>query len=193
MKTDLIDLENRILRFSQSFVENYQETLNHLPLVAVDEQWPSPCIKEKFNDDFMTWLPIEVKQKLSFENIERALDLSLHPTIKTYFSVIFSDSIPASCSEGYLQLLFAWSEADFERLQENLIGHVLMKQKLKQEITLFFAVTDDENIILSVNNSSGEVWAERVGCKAHKKIANSLNEFIDELQPDIYQDETDKG
>ncbi len=53
------------------------------------------------------------------------------------------------------------SHHDFERLQQNLIGHILMKQKLKQAITLFFAVTDEDDIILSVNNNTGEVWAEK--------------------------------
>jgi len=66
-----------------------------------------------------------------------------------------------------------------------------MKQKLKQEVTLFFAITDDENIILSVNNRTGEVWAEKIGCKPHKKIAESLGDFIAGLQPDIYIEATE--
>ena len=38
-------------------------------------------------------------------------------------------------------------------------------------------------MILSINNESGEVWVERVGCKAHKKLAESLNDFICQLTP----------
>ncbi|MCO4797998.1 MAG: SecY-interacting protein [Colwelliaceae bacterium] len=186
MKTTSPQLKVNILSFSEIFIEEYQLKLNHLPLVEIDEQWPSPCLQDKFDDSFMCWRPNEITVKISFENIENALNLTLHASIKEYFSTIFSESIPATCSEGHLQLLFAWSEDDFSRLQENLIGHVLMKQKLKQEITLFFAVTDDESIMLSVKNDNGEVWAERVGCEPHKKIADSLNEFITSLKPDIY-------
>jgi SecY interacting protein Syd len=191
MKTPASQLRNKLLTFSRSFLEQYQEKLEHLPLVEHDEQWPSPCLQEKFDDTFMCWQPIEMTVPLSFKNLENALDLTIHPSVIEYFTSIYSDSIPATCSEGHLQLLFAWSESDFSRLQENLIGHILMKQKLKQEVTLFFAITDDENIMLSVNNETGEVWAERVGCKPHKKIAKSLFDFMTSLHPDIYLEDND--
>ena len=58
-----------------------------------------------------------------------------------------------------------------------------MKQKLKQPISIFFAVTDDEDFILSINNESGEVWVERVGCIPHKKVADNLTSFIATLEP----------
>jgi SecY interacting protein Syd len=58
-----------------------------------------------------------------------------------------------------------------------------MKQKLKQAETIFFAVTDEEDMIISLDNISGEVWVERVGCKPHKKLSNSLVEFISQLTP----------
>lgn len=191
MKTTSQQLKINILSLSEMFLEQYQQKLNHLPLVEIDEQWPSPCLQEKFDDAFMCWSPNEIMMELSFENVEDALNLPIHESIKTYYSTIFSESIPATCSEGHLQLLFAWSEDDFARLQENLIGHVLMKKKLKQEVTMFFAVTDDESIMLSVKNNNGEVWAEKVGCEPHKKIADSLNDFIKSLKPDIYIEESE--
>jgi SecY interacting protein Syd len=46
-------------------------------------------------------------------------------------------------------------------------------------------VTDEEDIIISVNNSSGEVWVERVGCAPHKKLSDSLALFISQLTPNI--------
>lgn len=186
MKTSATKLKENIITFSHSFLETYQQKLQHLPLVEHDEQWPSPCLQDKFDDTFMCWQPVEMTPTLSFDNVETALDVTIHPSIVEYFTTIYSDSIPATCSDGHLQLLFAWSEDDFSRLQENLIGHVLMKRKLKQDVTWFFAVTDDENIMLSVVNQTGEVWAERVGCKPHKKIADSLIDFMKSLQPDIY-------
>jgi SecY interacting protein Syd len=68
-------------------------------------------------------------------------------------------------------------------LQENIIGHILMKKRLKQENTIFFGVTNEDDMILSINNETGAVWVERVGCKAHKKLADSLNDFIRQLTP----------
>jgi len=186
MKTSSVDLVDCIIQLSAAYVVKYTEILAHLPLVEKDEQWPSPCLLQEYNDGFMCWKPVKIKDKLTFENIEQALEIKLHPSISQYYTVIYSENIPATCEEGHLQLLFAWSEQDFERLQQNIIGHIMMKQKLKQELTIFFAVTDDDNVLLSVNNSTGEVWAEKVGCQSHKKMADNLFEFIKDLQPDIY-------
>ncbi|MBU2893963.1 SecY-interacting protein [Colwellia sp. D2M02] len=181
-------LAQAVLTFAEQHVALHQERNNNeLPSTEFDEQWSSPCISEKLADDLCSWQPIaiaklveqkEIAKPLSFNNVEQALDLVLHQDIKTYFTTIFSDSIEAQCADGSLTLLFAWSEADFERLQENIIGHIMMKQRLKQAETVFFAVTDEEDIIISLDNETGEVWAERVGCKPHKKIADSLADLF---------------
>lgn len=178
-----LSLTSIIRDFGQRYVAQYNEKLGHDPLVEKDEAWPSPCVIKEFNDELNTWQPVDTKQNLSFSNVDQALEIELHQDIKTYFSAIFSESIQANCEEGYLSLLFAWSEEDFERLQQNLIGHVLMKRKLKQSLTVFFAVTDQDDLILSLKNDTGEVWVEKVGMEPHKKIANSITEFFQMCQP----------
>ena len=188
MKLTKNSLQECLINFAKQYVEKYEREFGHLPLVEVDEQWQSPCTEDKFNDELQHWRPTIIEDSLSFENIEQALEIKIHQDICSYFMTIYGDSIPASCSEGTLSLLFSWCESDFERLQENIIGHVLMKQKLKQPITIFFAVTDDEDTILSVNNENGEVWVERVGCIPHKKVADSIEDFINSLTPFIQVD-----
>ncbi|MDO6426821.1 SecY-interacting protein [Thalassotalea sp. 1_MG-2023] len=185
----LPNLNELILHFGQQYLSEFKSKLGHYPVVEADEEWPSPCELTPFNEQLITWQPIKIKGSLNFDNVESALSITLHPSIKTYFTTQYSESIPANCAEGNLQLLFAWSEKDFERLQQNMIGHILMKQKLKQPITLFFALTDKEDIILTVDNESGEVWVEKVGAKPHKKVADSLASFIPLLSPDIYLEE----
>lgn len=157
-----------------------------MPLAEVDDQWPSPCIIQPFDELLNEWQPQKISTPLSFKNVEKALDIELHDDICQYFTTIFSESMPANCKHGELSLLFAWSEDDFIRLQENIIGHILMKQKLKQKITIFFAVTDDDNFILSIDNDDGSVWVERIGREPHKKLADSLAQFIQQLTPFIY-------
>lgn len=175
-----------IWHFSQQYVAAYQKQFNHLPLAEVDDQWPSPCIIQPFDELLNEWQPQKISTPLSFKNVEKALDIELHDDICQYFTTIFSESMPANCKHGELSLLFAWSEDDFIRLQENIIGHILMKQKLKQKITIFFAVTDDDNFILSIDNDDGSVWVERIGREPHKKLADSLAQFIQQLTPFIY-------
>lgn len=185
-------LSSSLWLFSQQYVEAYQMQFNHLPLAEVDEQWPSPCIAKSFDEKLNEWQPQKIQSSLSFKNVEQALDVELHTDICQYFTTIFSESMPANCEHGELSLLFAWSEEDFERLQQNIIGHILMKQKLKQKLTIFFAVTDDDNFILSFDNTDGSIWVERIGCEPHKKLADSLEQFIKQLTPFIYIDHLHK-
>tara|TARA_R110001583_G_C5655537_1_gene409183 strand:+ start:933 stop:1535 length:603 start_codon:yes stop_codon:yes gene_type:complete len=192
-KTNLVEI---LQQFSKQYVNKYQEVHSHLPKIEQDKEWPSLC--EISGENGVTenttlstgevfWQPvnIEKEQALTFDNVESALELSLHPDIKTYFTTLYSENLDATCEEGNLSLLFAWNKDDFQRLQENLIGHILMKQRLKQEETIFFAVTDEEDMIISIDNDTGSVWVEGVGCEPHKKLAESLTQFISKLVPRV--------
>ncbi len=190
-KTNLIDI---LRQFSKQYVNQYQEEHSHLPKIEQDDEWLSPCEfshetgvieHTSLSTGEVFWQPVNVEkeQELNFDNVESALELTLHPDIKTYFTTLYSESLDASCEEGNLSLLFAWNKDDFQRLQENLIGHILMKQRLKQSETVFFAVTDEEDMIISIDNDTGSVWVERVGCEPHKQLAKSLTQFISKLTP----------
>jgi len=181
-----------LLNFSNDFSQQHNEKFGHLPIIERDELWISPCELGAHDNSHNYWQPItmgmgqgsdEADEVLSFDNVESALNLKLHQDIKTYFTTIFSGDIEAKSIDGQLSLLFAWNREDFDRLQENIIGHILMKQRLKQYETVFFAVTDEEDMIISIDNSNGEVWVERVGCKPHKKLSDSLENFISQLSP----------
>jgi len=185
MKLSPTSLSEIMTIFFDSYIEQYQKKHGQLPTIDIDDDWPSPCLQHINNDNESFWQPIKISDSLNFDNVAQALELSLHDDIQTYFTTYYSESINAVCSEGELSLLLPWSAEDFKRLQENIIGHILMKKRLKQPITIFFAVTDDEENILSVNNDNGEVWVERVGCLPHKKLSNSLVEFFQKISPHV--------
>ncbi|AMO55046.1 hypothetical protein GZ77_00365 [Endozoicomonas montiporae] len=177
-------LINALEHFYQRYIQSYHQQHNQGPTVEHDEDWPSPCEQSKGADgERIYWQPVACEPPLDFTNIEQALELELHPDIKTYFGSFFSANLAATASDGGLELLFPWSQKDFERLQENILGHIWMKRKLKQEETVFFAVTDIDDVILSLVNSTGEIWAEKVGKKPHRKIADSMTDFINSLEP----------
>jgi len=193
-------LSKTLQQFAKQYISNYQNSHNQLPIIEHDEQWASPCEQEDIDNKsiekkatendyaektFVSWQPVAVTNvdELSFENIESALELSLHPDIKTYFTTIYSEQLNAKTQDGELSLLFAWNKEDFQRLQENLIGHILMKRRLKQAETVFFAVTNEDDMIISMDNDTGAVWVEQVGCKPHKKLSDSITEFINQLTP----------
>jgi SecY interacting protein Syd len=170
-----------------SFVEKWlvHAEQRGFPNIVHDEQWPSPCEFEV--DDECFWRPSLQSDvdghQASFENVEQALEVTLDAEYKKFFSLYFSEELAASHEKGPLYYLQAWSEADFERLQQNLIGHLLMKQRLKQAPTLFFAVTDEDDLNLVVINETGQVALEYVGQEPHEVLAESLSEFIQQTTP----------
>ena len=176
-------LSDSLWELADKYITEYKNAFGYLPVTELDEQWPSTCQVSLFEQDKIHWQPMAVKDNLSFANIEQALDIDLHQDIQTYFSTFNSENLDATSTEGRLSLLFAWNNDDFLRLQENIIGHILMKNKLKQKLTIFFAVTEEEDMILSIMNATGEIWLERVGCEPHRKIADSLVDFLKRLTP----------
>ncbi|MRI34799.1 SecY-interacting protein [Endozoicomonas sp. OPT23] len=170
--------------FNHEFVSAWQMKHGSLPSVEHDSDWPSPCEQKEVSDsEFVSWKPVESLKALDFSNIESALSVNIHPDIQSYYTSFFSANLPAQTSDGQLELLFAWSPEDFERLQENILGHIWMKRKLKQPETVFFAVTDNDDVNLVIINETGEVWAEKVGKKPHRKIADSLVVFLQSIEP----------
>ncbi len=146
----------------------------------------SPCEVSQLNDEQVSWQPVPQQPAADFSNVELALELELHPDIKAFYSSWFGANLAAEHTKGKLALLMPWHAADIARLQENIIGHILMKRRLRQQATVFFAVTDDENIMLSVLNSSGEVFQESVGQEVKVKLADNLAAFLAELKPLAY-------
>jgi len=193
MKSSEINFENLTLneliwKFGQNYVDAYQQKFNTLPIAEIDPESTSPCQVSATDDENATWKAIKIVDELDFDNINNALNVEIHQDIKTYFCTMYADSIHAQHEDGKLSLLFAWNHEDFLRLQENIIGHIMMKQRLKQKITIFFAVTDEEDMIVSLDNDSGEVWLERVGCEPHRKLADNVMSFISSLSFDFVTD-----
>ncbi len=157
----------------------------HTPLqVQYDSAWPSPCYQTDVAEgEWVAWKPVKQTDPLSFAKLEQALEIELNHQYCEYFTRYFSENLPATADRGACDLLQVLSATDFERLQENLIGHILMKRRLRQPETLFFGLTSDDDFILTVDNASGAVLLERVGKKSDEVLAEDLTSFIQQLKP----------
>jgi SecY interacting protein Syd len=172
-------------------------------LTHFESDWPSPCIEE-FNDDYdsliqdqvVNWQPVaraklteqstnghNSSEGINLSNLESGLELILPKQVHTLFCRYFSHDINASAPQGNLTLLQAWNEEDFDRLQKNLIAHVLMKRRLKQADTVFFALTDKEDMLLSILVDTGEVVLEVLGKEPHEVVSSDLTSFMQTLKP----------
>jgi len=193
-------------RLMQAYVASSNQE-NQGTLSYYDEDWPSPCValhnrqSELIQDALVNWQPIKrmsmdtatkpaldgemdnQAHALNLNNIESALDITLPPQAHVLFCRYFSHDINAQAEQGPLVLLQAWNEQDFDRLQKNIIAHIIMKRRLKQADTVFFALTDKDDLLLSILLETGEVVLEVVGKEPHQTIAANLTEFMASLRP----------
>lgn len=155
----------------------------HLPW---EEQWQSPCLMRSANEgEEVPWQPVKINEPVDmFDRLAQALETPIHADLVTYFSAYWSDPIYAQHPDGELSLMFAWNADEFERLRANLIGHALNKRRMRQPLTLFFACTEpDADEFISVMNDDGSIWLEAPGKPPLRKLASSLEAFLDEISP----------
>jgi SecY interacting protein Syd len=145
------------------------------------EDWPSDCVL-RHEAAVCSWLPKKRMINGDFSNIEKSLDISLHPSVAMFYGQYWSGDIEVFSNHGKILLLQNWNQTDFEQLQANLIGHILMKRKLEQAETLFIGLTEEEDTNVCILNQTGEVVLEPVGLEPKAVIAPNLNAFIDTLQ-----------
>ena len=99
------------------------------------------------------------------------------------YTTQFAGDMTACFAGQPLTLLQTWSEDDLQRVQENLIGHLVTQKRLKLSPTLFIATLDSELDVISVCNLSGEVIKETLGTRNRDVLAPSLADFLTRLEP----------
>ena len=173
------------------FVEQYLKTYPRLEDIH-DPRWRSLCeISEPYRDadgnDRIVWQPLKRIHPITpndFSRLERALELEIHPDLKSYYGRYWSGGLEAEAPQGHVSLLFLWNDEDVIRLTENLVGHALAKRRSRSTFSVFFACTEeDSELFLSVENESGRILLERPGYKPLRTVAGSLAEFLGSLVP----------
>ena len=170
----------------ESFVTKLTELQPEPPTIPFNSEWPSACYLEPGADNQpVGWRPTkQVASNDMFSRLEEALDEAIHPDIVAFYTSYWSDPLPATCEHGELSLIQVWNEEDMERLRSNLIGHCLSKRQQKRPLTFFFACPEpDENYFISLDNFSGEIWLEAPGKPPIRKLADSMAEFLQSVEP----------
>ena len=146
-----------------------------------DPELESPAQYGEVQDDLVAWWPVARTTIADFSGLQQALEFSLHPDVQAFYGWGYGGGLAATHARGPLELLMVWHDEDFIRLQHNIIAHILMKRRLKQLETVFIAATDDDELLISVLNSTGEVFLEKVGCEVKELLAPSLASFLQQL------------
>ena len=172
-----------------TFFEHYRKSFEAL-VTQHDPQWPSPCETGRPWTDaqgvaWTHWQPVRRHSTAAdFAGLESALEMSIHPDIKTHYSRYWSANLEAEAPDGHVSLLYLWNQQDVDRLVENLIGHAVACRHNRTPFSVFFACTEpDSDLFLTINNTTGEVQLEQPGKAPLRVVAPCLAEFFDLLVP----------
>ncbi|PHM61937.1 SecY-interacting protein [Xenorhabdus ishibashii] len=173
--------------FTRRYVELWQEKTGFPPASSELYGIPSPCI-ERTGDDVVHWLPrlFSAQEKLKSEKlskVETALEIRLQDSIHDYYVMQFAGDMAASFEGQNFSLIQVWSEDDFIRLQENLIGHLVTQKRLKLSPTVFIGTTDSAMGLISICNLTGQVILEQFGSHERKTLSADLASFLSVINP----------
>ena len=148
-----------------------------------DHEWRSECETHR-DGDVTGWKPCAQAMPIDFSGLANAADAAIHPDIQAYYGSFWSGGLFAKSSEGPVNLIQLWNAADFDRLVENLVGHLFTQQRAKLAFTVFFATTDeDSELFLSIDNQSGKILLEEPGRPPIREVESDITTFLNRLEP----------
>ncbi|CAH9063872.1 Protein Syd [Pseudoalteromonas holothuriae] len=169
-------------KLHQDFAMKYQQQHQSLPCMYYDPKWSSPCeVGEPIDGERIQWQAIAQPAENNLQQLAKALECEFPIALDDYYSSFFAGNIVGEIDGHKIELLQAWNQDDFERLQQNITGHVLMKRKLKQQDTIFIGLTEQDDLLLTVTLNTGEVCLEYVGKPPHHVLATSLDDFLQQV------------
>ena len=154
------------------------------PTQEHDPGWSSPCeLGDPDAAGRVHWRPRRRGPRADFGGLEAALEVELHPDIKDFYGSFWGAPIELFAEEGGLTLIQIWNDEDFDRLGENVIGHALAKRRIRAPLTVFVAIADEGEFMLSVDNATGTVVLEEPGSLPTREISPNLAAFLNRLSP----------
>jgi SecY interacting protein Syd len=168
--------------FTQRYCDAWQQRHGTQPRSEELYGVPSPCVTQT-DDDGVFWQPQPFSLEPTLGAIERAMDIVVQDPLQTYYTSQFAGDMAATFGERQLMLLQVWSPDDFQRVQENLIGHLVTQKRLKLSPTLFIGTMDSELDVISVCNLTGEVLLETLGTRNRITLSASIASFLTHLEP----------
>jgi SecY interacting protein Syd len=170
-------------RLIERYIALYHQQFGSLPMQKHDPEWISPCqVGEPNAQGMIYWQPVARTNSADFSGVERALETEINPNIKSFYGSFWCEVLDAEAEEGAFTLIQVWNPDDFDRLCENILGHAFAKQRINAPLTIFFACTDEDDLILSVENDTGKVVLEHPGQLPIREVASSLAEFLNRVE-----------
>lgn len=133
-------ISEAIQAFTRRYCDSWQQHTGQPPVSTTLADSDSPCIQHR-TEHGVCWLPQPFTLPPTLSAVERGIEIALQPAAVAWYTSQFAADMEVHWRGEEITLLQVWNEDDFQRLQENLIGHLVMKRRLKQSPTLFIAAT----------------------------------------------------
>ncbi|RAJ96540.1 SecY-interacting protein [Aliidiomarina maris] len=159
------------------------------PTTEYIDEWQAPCYASEVRYGEVAWRPVLQQPKADFSGVEHGLEMPLNAQVKAFYGQFFAADLYVTVDTHPVVLSQVMCSEDLDRLQRNLIAHVLMKRRLGQPETLFIGTGEEsEDLIISVDNATGVVGLEYAGKPQHAELAPNLTAFLHQCQARVVAD-----
>lgn len=156
------------------------------PMTEYIDGWNAPCYQGEVRYGMIAWKAVLQQPATDFRGVEQGLGCQLDEQLKAFYQGYFAADLYLSFDGHPIVLSQVMSVEDVDRLQRNLIAHVLMKRRLEQPVTLFLGTSEtSDDLIISVHNETGEVGLEYAGKPHHATLAANVAEFLARCTPRV--------
>src|SRR5690606_40379994 len=95
-----------------NFVQQFQAQYDSLPFSPWQEDWVSPCIQQvNQKQERIYWLPTEREDEQPLPEVEKSLEVAVHPDTCTFYGSLWADGIRVDSPWGEIGLIQVWNRS----------------------------------------------------------------------------------
>ncbi len=174
-------LKNVMNSYFNKLTNVWIEQRNIEPQVPFNPQMPNIIYNgEKDSFGYITWKPVLQDKIYNFSDIEKNLNIKLHPLIKSYLNSYYFMELSGEYQNLYLNFIPITPITKIDFFIKNHISEI--KNNIYLEIGYLQDSGNDEINIL-INNHNGAVYSYDIDNSSLVLLNNNLEDLISKIEP----------